>query len=165
MKKVVIFGNFSSGKSTLAKALKESEGLPHLDLDTIAWLPTLPPQRKLMSESKREIDAFIESNGRWVIEGCYSDLLDIVLPVSSEIIFLNLPVDACVANAKQRPWEPHKYESKQAQDANLNMLTNWIAQYTERDDIFSQSAHEALFRGYEGKKTMYTMNAELKRHS
>ncbi len=158
MSKVVIFGNSGSGKSTLAKELKETEGLAHLDLDSIAWHPTSPPERKSIAESTSEISVFIDSNDRWVIEGCYSDLLEIVIPASSEIIFLNLPVEACIDNAKNRPWEPHKYESKQAQDANLNMLTNWIAQYTERDDIFSKSAHEALFKGYEGKKTMCTKN-------
>jgi adenylate kinase family enzyme len=158
LRKIVIFGNSGSGKSTLAKELKQAEGLAHLDLDSIAWQPSSPPERKSMAESTSEINEFINSNDRWVIEGCYSDLLEVVIPASSEIIFLNLPVEACIANAKNRPWEPHKYESKQAQDANLNMLTNWIAQYTERDDIFSQSAHETLFKGYEGKKTMYTKN-------
>lgn len=158
MKKVVIFGNSGSGKSTLAQQLREEEGLSHLDLDTIAWLPSSPPERKPLAESKREIEFFTSVNEGWVIEGCYADLLEIVLPDSSEIIFLNLPAEACVANAKNRPWEPHKYESKEAQDANLEMLIAWIAQYPERSDTFSRSAHEALFNGYKGKKIMYTSN-------
>ena len=95
------------------------------------------------------------------IEGCYSDLLEIALPKSSEIIYLNLPVEACIANAKARPWEPHKYDSKEAQDANLGMLIDWIAQYTVRNDTFSKSAHEALYKGYKGKKTMYSGNEHI----
>jgi len=158
LKKVVIFGNSGSGKSTLAKELKETENLPHLDLDSIAWKGTYPPERKPTIESKDEIDGFIGANTQWVIEGCYSDLLEIVMPESSEIIYLNLPVEACIANAKNRPWEPHKYTSKEAQDENLDMLTDWIAQYAERNDTFSRSAHEALFRTYAGKKTMHTNN-------
>jgi hypothetical protein len=93
-----------------------------------------------------------------VIEGCYSDLLEIVTPLSNDIIFLDLPVEECIANAGNRPWEPHKYESKAAQDANLDMLTEWIAQYETRDDTFSRSAHETLFRNHEGRKTRYTAN-------
>lgn len=158
MRKFVIFGNSGSGKSTLAKELCATEGLPHLDLDALAWRATVTPERKPISESKREIDEFVGSNKSWVIEGCYSDLLEIVLPHSSEIIFLNLPIDVCISNARRRPWESHKYASKEDQDANLGMLLTWIAQYSDRNDTFSRSSHEALFNDYRGKKTMYTTN-------
>ena len=158
MRKIVIFGNSGSGKSTLARELKEAEKLAHLDLDSIAWLPTSPPLRKPINEAKVEIDAFLNSNSQWVVEGCYSDLLEIVISEASEIIYLNLPVEICIANAKRRPWEPHKYESKEAQDSNLKMLISWITEYPDRDDTFSMSSHKALYDGYEGKKTMYTSN-------
>ena len=158
MKRVVIFGNSGSGKSTLARRLIETNILAHLDLDTVAWKSTQPPQRQTLSDSRRKIEAFTGANPQWVIEGCYSDLLALVLPASSEIIYLKLPVETCVRNARQRPWEPHKYPSKSAQDANLEMLIDWIAQYETRRDTFSQSAHDALFENYRGKKTLYTAN-------
>jgi len=158
LKKVVIFGNSGAGKSTLAIELSKSEGLAHFDLDTAAWQPVSPPMRRPIDESRNEIDKFLADNKSWVIEGCYSDLLEIVLPASSEIIFLNLPVEICISNAKNRPWEPHKYASKEAQDKNLDMLINWIAEYSDRADTFSKSSHETLYNCYEGKKTMYTKN-------
>jgi hypothetical protein len=37
-----------------------------------------------------------------------------------------------VANAFSRPWEPHKYLSKEAQDANLEMLMGWIRAYEDK---------------------------------
>ncbi len=158
MKKVVIFGNSGSGKSTLARQLSEQEHLAHLDLDTVAWGPASPPQRKPLAESRHAIAAFMSANDQWVIEGCYADLLEIAMPESSEIIYLNLPIELCIANARNRPWEPHKYASKEAQDENLAMLINWIAQYFERKDTFSRSAHVALFEEYVGKKTVHTNN-------
>lgn len=158
MKKIVVFGNSGSGKTTLARELCAAHSLSHLDLDSIAWEPTSPPRRKSIPESRREIEAFIGINEGWVIEGCYSDLLQMALLESSEAIFLNLPVEICISNARKRPWEPHKYESRESQDANLNMLIEWIAQYPKRNDTFSRSSHEALFRSYAGKKTMYTSN-------
>lgn len=158
MRKIVIFGNSGSGKSTLAKEFAESENLAHLDLDSVGWLPVSPPERKPINASRDDIETFIGANQGWVIEGCYSDLLEIVLPEASEVIFLNLSVDECIANAKNRPWEPHKYESKEAQDSNLNMLIEWISQYPERNDTFSKASHEALFNGYKGKKIMHTSN-------
>ncbi|MDH5592723.1 MAG: shikimate kinase, partial [Gammaproteobacteria bacterium] len=42
MRKVVILGNLGSGQSTLASSIAERENLAHLDLDTLAWLPTNP---------------------------------------------------------------------------------------------------------------------------
>ena len=160
MRKIVIFGNSGSGKSTLAKKLCSEDGLSHLDLDLLAWMPTVPPVRKRLAESKTEIENFINSNnGGWVIEGCYSDLLEMTLPSSNEIIFMNLPVELCIENARNRPWEPHKYESKEAQDNNLSMLIDWISQYSARTDTFSRISHMSLYKGYSGQKRMVEINA------
>ena len=160
MRKILIFGNSGSGKSTLAKFLCESEKLSHLDLDTLAWEATVPPERNPLIESNKEIQNFIESNAGWVIEGCYADLLEQALPSSNEIIFMNLPIEECILNAKNRPWEPHKYESKEAQDANLEMLLDWISQYNQRTDTFSEQSHRALYEAFSGNKTMYVSNGE-----
>jgi adenylate kinase family enzyme len=159
MRKVLIFGNSGSGKSTLARALCESEGLSHLDLDTLAWRATDPPQRVPVTESSAAIREFINASSAWVIEGCYADLLEQALPFCNEIIFMDLPISACIANARQRPWEPHKYESKQAQDANLEMLLDWISQYEQREDTFSRRSHLALYESFGGKKTILNDNA------
>lgn len=161
MKKVVIFGNSGSGKSTLARHYHEQAGLPHLDLDTIAWLPATPPARKAIADSKADIDRFMAEHASWVIEGCYSDLLELVIQEASEIVFLDLPIERCIANAKNRPWESHKYESKAAQDANLDMLLEWITQYPNRNDTFSRSSHKALYENYDGKKSVHTCNVSL----
>ncbi|WP_133407233.1 AAA family ATPase [Parashewanella tropica] len=158
MRKIAIFGNSGSGKSTLAKNLSAEHQLAHLDLDSIAWQQSEVPERKPINESEIEILDFIDTHQEWVIEGCYSDLLELILKHASEIIFLDLPIETCISNAKNRPWEPHKYPSKKAQDNNLNMLTDWIAQYDTRTDTFSRSAHESLFNNFNGIKIRYTNN-------
>jgi len=162
LRKVLIFGNSASGKSTMAKHLAASEELAHLDLDTLAWQPTTPPTRTLLAESSHAIEHFMQVNKDWVIEGCYSDLLAIAEPESTEVIFMNLPVEECIVNANNRPWEPHKYDSKEAQDANLSMLIDWIAQYEIRDDTFSKAAHFEFYQNYIGDKQVLTSNAGLK---
>lgn len=159
MSKILIFGNSGSGKSTLAKQLCELKGLAHLDLDLLAWEPTTPPTRKHLNVSKIEIYDFIKANNTWVIEGCYTDLLALVESYSSEIIFMNLPIQDCISNAKSRPWEPHKYQSKQAQDENLGMLIDWISQYTKRDDTFSLNAHQHFYDNFSGKKRIIISNS------
>ena len=158
MTKIVIFGNSGSGKSTLAKNLANKEQLAHFDLDTIAWKPTQPPERASISESAVMINDFLDTHVNWVIEGCYSDLIELVINQADEVIYLNLPVSACIANAKKRPWEPHKYESKDAQDENLDMLISWISNYYCRTDTFSQATHKKLYDNFHGKKTVYESN-------
>ena len=72
---------------------------------------------------------------------------------------MDLPIAACVENARNRPWEPHKYPSKEAQDANLPMLIDWITDYTARSDTFSFAAHNALFGTYQGNKKRIVENS------
>ena len=158
MKRVIIFGNSGSGKSTMAKKICSEYRLEHLDLDTLAWLPSSPPERRLLADSESDISDFISSHDEWVIEGCYSDLLELALDESNELIFMNLPVEECVLNAKNRPWEPHKYKSKEAQDSNLDMLIDWISQYSKRTDTFSKAAHKEIYERYKGSKRMITCN-------
>ncbi len=159
MKKILIFGNSGSGKSTLAAKLSASDDTAHLDLDTLAWLPTVPPKRESLSISQEKIETFTSRNHNWIIEGCYTDLLEVVCPEATEIIYLNLPVELCIENTKSRPWEPHKYSSKKAQDENLNMLIKWITQYMKRDDEFSYKSHMKLYNSFTGIKSMVKHNA------
>ncbi len=159
-RKILIFGNSGSGKSNLARHLTKTEKIAHLDLDPIAWLNTVPPKRAPLNESFKKLQKFIDGKENWVIEGCYTDLLELLSHQTNEIIYLNLPVELCIENAKRRPWEPHKYESKKAQDENLTMLTEWIIQYENRDDEFSKKSHLKFYDNFTGKKQMYTNNIE-----
>jgi len=157
MRRILLFGNSGSGKSTLASRLS-SATVAHLDLDTLAWLPSAPPQRMPLVESKALIDEFSANNESWVIEGCYTDLLEMLAEKATEIVFLHLPIEQCQQNAKSRLWEPHKYASKEAQDANLKMLLEWIAQYEHRDDVFSLLAHTQFYEDFSGTKTCILSN-------
>ncbi len=145
-------GNSGSGKSTLAARLAQRGGLAHLDLDTLAWQDTAPPQRRPLDESTLALERFLTAHPRWVIEGCYADLLSAVLGRCTRLLFLNPGVEACLANARARPWEPHKYPSREAQAANLEMLLLWIRDYATRTDVFSLQAHRALFEAFDGEK-------------
>jgi adenylate kinase family enzyme len=159
MHRIVIFGNSGSGKSTLAREKAERYACPHLDLDTVAWDGgAATPTRKPLDESKHLIAPFLSDNRDWVVEGCYADLLNLVIPHCTEMIFLNPGIEICRDNCRKRPWEPHKYESQAAQDGNLDMLLSWIEQYESREDEFSLPAHRRLFDAFKGLKREYTSN-------
>jgi adenylate kinase family enzyme len=152
MKRYLLLGNSGAGKSTLAQRLARGTGSSHLDLDTLAWEPEMPPRRRPVTDSAQEITSFMDANDRWVIEGCYADLLEVAQPRCTRLVLLAPGIEACVANARLRPWEPHKYPTKAAQDANLELLIGWIRDYDVRQDAFSSAAHRALFEGFAGDK-------------
>lgn len=158
LSKVLIFGNSGSGKSTLAKRMCIENNSAHLDLDTIAWQASFPPLRTPILESKNKIDKILTEHESWIVEGCYSDLLVLLLDTADKIIFLNLTVEKCILNARNRPWEPHKYESLEAQNSNLEMLIDWISQYPENKGTLSQQTHIKLFDSFCGDKEMRTTN-------
>jgi len=163
MEKILIFGNSSSGKSTLSKELSLQNGLTHLDLDTIAWDKETVTQRANIEESEQKLLKFIRENTHWVIEGCYTDLLKITKKYATKVIFLNLNVNQCINNANKRPWEPHKYKSKEEQDKNLDMLIKWIKEYYTRDDVFSHQQHLEFYEEFEGEKLIVkTTNQKYK---
>lgn len=163
MERIVIFGNSGSGKSSLARALSRLHQAEHLDLDVIAWEADRPGVRVAFEESRRTLMKFIRETGSWVIEGCYAGLLKEAAVHCTEMIFLNPGVEACVENCKARPWEPHKYPSREAQDANLGMLVEWVREYETREDEFSLREHRRLFDTHEGRKVEYKSNAEASR--
>ncbi|MEX2570878.1 MAG: shikimate kinase [Gemmatimonadota bacterium] len=152
--RILIFGNSGSGKSTMAAALARVEGLAHLDLDQLAW--DSPGVRKPLAESSAIIQAFITEQPEWVVEGCYGDILEIVLPFCTELRFLNPGVDTCIANCLARPWEPEKYASKEDQDRMLDFLLNWVREYETRDDEYSLRRHREIFAHFPGHKREYT---------
>jgi adenylate kinase family enzyme len=165
MERILIFGNSGSGKSSLAKALSALHGAEHLDLDTIAWEAERPGVRAPFEESRRALLRFVRGAKSWVIEGCYSGLLSVAADYCTELIFLNPGVEACVRNCEARPWEPHKYPSPEAQDANLRMLVEWVREYETRDDEFSLGEHRRLFDAHAGRKAEYRSNEETSRRA
>ena len=76
----------------------------------------------------------------------------LLLPHCTRLVFLDPGVDACIANARARPWEPHEHESQAARDAGLDFLIGWIRDYAIRDDEMSLAAHRTLYDGFAGAK-------------
>ena len=159
--RVVIFGNSGSGKSTLARALAERHGLPHLDLDTLAFEADSPGVRRPVEVSRSDLEGWIGGRNAWVVEGCYADLLATAIAACTRLIFLNPGVETCIANCRARPFEPHKYDSPEAQDRNLDMLIEWVRAYETRNDEYSLTQHRALFDAFEGDKVEHRSNVTL----
>jgi adenylate kinase family enzyme len=158
--KIVVFGNSGSGKTTLSSKLGSEHRLIHLDLDTIAWDKESPAVRESFEKSEAAIQDFCRRHRRWVVEGCYADLLEVASEGATHMVFLNPGIDVCRENCRNRPWEPKKYASKQDQDKNLKMLLDWVEAYDKRNDEYSLSAHQQLFEGFRGHKVEVKSNID-----
>jgi adenylate kinase family enzyme len=150
--RIAIIGNSGSGKSTLARQLAAVHTLTSLDLDTIVWEPGKVGVLRDRDAAVGGAKAFCEAHARWVTEGCYGKLTQHVLDYSPVLLFLEPGIEACLANCRSRPWEPHKYASKEQQDEKLEFLLSWVREYYTRDDDLSLRAHQAVFDSYRGPK-------------
>lgn len=151
--RTLVFGNSGSGKSSLARKLSAEHDLPHLDLDAIVWEPGQVAVMRAPVAIRASLDAFLNGHERWVIEGCYGELVEAAAPRCTQLVFLNPGLEACLANNRRRPWEPHKYASPEEQDAMLDNLQAWVRGYYSRDDQWSYAAHRRIFDAFPDAKT------------
>jgi len=161
--RAVVIGNSGSGKSTIAKLLAAGGNFAHLDLDTVAWKSDEPTTRLSLARSCALIDEFTELHPGWVIEGCYSVLIEHAAKRAEKLYFMNLSTQDCIENCRRRGWEAHKYATREEQDKNLPMLIDWISAYSKREDELSYAAHRRVFDSFAGEKLEITTNAEAER--
>ncbi len=131
--------------------------MPSLDLDSIAWQPGVtPPTLCSAADAAAEVRAFCDAHEHWAVEGCYTSLIEATLAYSPLLVFLEPGVETCLTHCRARPWEPHKYDSQQQQDANLDFLLEWVRAYYTRTGELSLAGHQALYDAYAGPKRMFT---------
>jgi adenylate kinase family enzyme len=152
MRRFAVLGNSGSGKSTLAHQLAKAIVAPVLDLDTIVWEPGRIAVARDEAAALNDVTAFCGSGDRWVVEGCYSNMIEAAFPYDPTLVFLNVPLEQCLENCRSRPWEPHKYASQAEQDERLSFLLKWVADYYAREGVMSLRGHQAAFDRYAGRK-------------
>jgi adenylate kinase family enzyme len=159
--RIVVFGNAGSGKSTYAAYLARLQRLAHLDLDVLVWEPGQIAVLRPGPSVEADLTRFLDNNKRWVIEGCYSDWVELASRRCTELVFLNPGESVCLAHCRARPWEPHKYASPAEQERMLDFLLGWVRDYYTRDESCSLIRHEQLFRAFAGTKRELTAAPEL----
>lgn len=99
MKRVLVIGSSGAGKSTFARKLRDTTGLPLYYLDML-WHK---PDRSTVS---REVfDARLEEllkQDRWILDGNFQRTLEARLTACDTVFLLDYPLDVCLAGVESR---------------------------------------------------------------
>jgi adenylate kinase family enzyme len=86
MERIMVVGTSCSGKTTLAGRLAEALDVPHVELDELHWGPDWSqcPLDEFREAVRKRVDG-----DRWVIDGNYSEVRDIVMTRATDAVWLN----------------------------------------------------------------------------
>ena len=84
--RIVVVGTSGSGKTTYARRLAAILGYPYIELDALHWLPDWVERP---DEEFREMVSNTISANRWVIDGNYGTVRDLIWPRATCVIWLN----------------------------------------------------------------------------
>lgn len=96
MARIHIVGASGSGTSTLGVALAERLGHPHIDADSLFWLPTDPPFTTQRPRDERQalLAQLLPVTGQWAFSGSAVGWATSLEPFYSLIVSLHLdPAD------------------------------------------------------------------------
>jgi len=88
LNRVIVHGTSGSGKSTLSTALARALDVACLELDGLYQQPNWTPLE--IEEFRARVSSFV-AQPRWIVDGNYSQVRDIVWPLATTIVFIDLP--------------------------------------------------------------------------
>lgn len=87
--RIAIIGISGSGKTTLARQLARHLRVPRIELDELHWGPDWTP---VSPEHFRTVVDAATAHHRWVADGNYSAVRDLVWPRADTLIWLDYPL-------------------------------------------------------------------------
>lgn len=99
LSRIAVVGTSCAGKSTLARALAAHLDAPHIELDAIYWGPNWTPIDA--TEFRSRVDD-ITSQPRWVCDGNYGTVRDLVWRRADTIVWLNYSFPLVLGRALRR---------------------------------------------------------------
>ncbi|MDA0351183.1 MAG: adenylate kinase [Chloroflexi bacterium] len=103
--RIVVIGNTSSGKSTLAARLAEIVGGTHVELDALYWrIPCWQPPEA--ADFQAAVRDSIAGTPRWASSGNYlgSGAQEILWPLADTLIWLDMPLPMVLRRVVKRSW-------------------------------------------------------------
>jgi len=89
MKCIVVVGVTGSGKTTTARRLSVLLGVPHIELDSLHWLPDW--QERPTDEFRSKLSDLLVDD-HWIVDGNYSKVRDVIWRQTDTIVWLDYPL-------------------------------------------------------------------------
>ncbi|MBO0721819.1 MAG: DNA topology modulation protein [Blastocatellia bacterium] len=99
MRKILIIGSGGAGKSTFARRLSKIINIEVVHLDTLYWKPGWAKTPDV--EWRKTVEALIERDS-WIMDGNYSNTLDVRFKACDTMILLDLPTRVCLWRVLKR---------------------------------------------------------------
>ena len=103
MQRIIVIGCPGSGKSRLSRALHNKTGIPLYHLDMMYWNADKTTVEK--SVFLEHLSTVLEKN-EWIIDGNYGSTMDLRMAACDTVIFLDYPLEVCLAGIKERRGKP-----------------------------------------------------------
>jgi adenylate kinase family enzyme len=143
--RLVVQGASGSGKTTLSVALASRLGAAHLELDGLYQQANWTPLD--LEEFRERVQRFVEQP-RWVVDGNYSHVRDILWPRATMIVFIDLPKRVVMTRVikrtflrimkRERLWNGNRESWRNAlsRDPTRNIiLWSWNTYSRYRDEV------------------------------
>lgn len=154
-RRIMIMGNGGSGKSWLARRLAPCLVRNPVHLDDVYWQPGesgLARDKAVVAEEIRRLSHEHE----WLIEGVYGWLVNVVLPRTTLLIFLDLPEEECIANVRARGRQRNESEE------SFEELVDWVSKYRQRRENWNSfETHLRLFDEFTNEKVRLKSRTQI----
>jgi adenylate kinase family enzyme len=127
--RISVVGVTGSGKTTTAARLSSIMGIPHVEIDSIHWLPGW---QEMDLEPFRDAVARAASGPTWVIDGNYSKVRDLIWDKATTLVWLDYALPVTLWQLLKRTI--HRTHSKEIL-WNTNRET-WRGAFFSRDSLF-----------------------------
>jgi adenylate kinase family enzyme len=127
--RIIIVGVTGSGKTTLAKRLATRRGLPHVELDALHWDANWTPAPP---EVFRQRASQALSGERWVTDGNYSVIREVVWQRADTLIWLDYPLSLIL----WRLWWRTLWRTTRRLELWNGNHETWRGAFFSRDSLF-----------------------------
>lgn len=139
MQRISVVGTSGSGKTTLARKLAQTLAIPHVELDALYWEPNWIEAPDAVFRDR--VAQTLEGD-RWVVDGNYSKVRDLVWGQADTVVWLDYPLRVILGQlfgrslhrslTKQELWSGNR-ETLQKTFFSRDSILLWALQtYTKR---------------------------------
>jgi len=120
--RVSVVGSSGSGKTTLGRALAARTGAPFTELDSIFHQPGWT---ELAEDEFRRRVSEVAAGDRWVIDGNYGAVRDIVLGRATDVVWLDYPRSLIMRRVIRRS-AVRAVTRRELWNGNRERITSWL---------------------------------------